>query len=395
MPGSDHPFSSTRILVFALVAAAFTNIYITQPVLPVLAGEFGVDAAQASLTVSMTVLGIALSTLVFGSLGDRYALRPLILVGGMAVALAGLLAAATDGFSILVAARFAQGLFIPALTTCVAAYLANHVPAAGLNVALGAYVSATVVGGLGGRLLGGFLHPPLHWRYALVSAALLLLAATLAAARWLPGVAVRPRQSARGGVGFRALLATGGVLRMYVVGFGAFWVFSTTFNFLPFHLSAPPLSASTNLITAMYMAYLIGAVMGPLSGRIANRYGSARTLVVGALAFELSLAGLTAHSIPGVVLALLGSCAGFFTTHAAATGALNRRMTMSRGRANALYVLFYYVGGAVGITAGGYAWRLGGWETVLGLNALVLLIPLAVGLYEMQAGAEEGRPPAD
>jgi YNFM family putative membrane transporter len=31
-----------------------------------------------------------------------------------------------------------------------------------LNVAMGAYVSATVVGGLGGRLLGGYLHPPLH-----------------------------------------------------------------------------------------------------------------------------------------------------------------------------------------------------------------------------------------
>lgn len=383
MPGSDHPLSLTRILVFGLVAAAFTNIYITQPVLPVLASEFGIDAAQASLTVSMTVLGIALSTLIFGSLGDRYPLRPLILAGGTMVALAGLLAAGTASFSILVAARFVQGLFIPALTTCVAAYLANNVSRADLNVALGAYVSATVVGGLGGRLLGGFLHPPLHWRYAFVSAALLLAAATFAAARWLPGVTARP-QHAEGGIGFRTLLASGQVLRMYIVGFGAFWVFSTTFNFLPFHLAAPPISASTGLITLLYMAYLVGAVMGPLSGRLANRFGSGRTMVIGALLFEISLAGLLVPSIPMVVIALLGSCAGFFTTHAAATGALNNRLSSSRGRGNALYVLFYYVGGAVGITASGYVWRLGGWETVLGLNALVLTIPLVVGLYEMR-----------
>jgi YNFM family putative membrane transporter len=59
-----HP--SPQFLVFALVAAAFTNIYLTQPVLPVIAREFGVDAAGASLTVSATVLGIALSTLPFG-----------------------------------------------------------------------------------------------------------------------------------------------------------------------------------------------------------------------------------------------------------------------------------------------------------------------------------------
>ena len=383
MLGSDRPFSVTRVLIFGLVAAAFANIYITQPVLPVLASEFGIDAAQASLTVSMTILGIALSTLVFGSLSDRYPLRPLILTGGTMVVLAGLVAAGAGNFPILVAARFTQGLFIPALTTCVAAYLANKVSPASLNVALGAYVSATVVGGLGGRLLGGFLHPTLHWRHAFISAAVLLAAATLAAARWLPGVKAKPSHS-EGAVGFRALLTSGKVLRMYIVGFGAFWVFSTTFNFLPFHLSEPPISASTSLITLLYMAYLIGAVMGPLSGRLANRFGSGRTMVIGALLFEVSLAGLLVPSIPVVVIALLGSCAGFFTTHAAATGALNSRMTSSRGRGNALYVLFYYVGGAVGITASGYAWRLGGWETVLGLNALVLTIPLAVGLYEMR-----------
>lgn len=119
------------------MVAALTNIYLTQPVLPVLAQEFGVDAAGASLTVSATVLGIALSNLLFGRLGDRYPLRPLVLSGGTMVATAGLLAALTESFSLLVAARFAQGLFIPALTTCVAAYLANSLPLARLNVAMG------------------------------------------------------------------------------------------------------------------------------------------------------------------------------------------------------------------------------------------------------------------
>jgi YNFM family putative membrane transporter len=382
MPGTGHPISTTQLLIFGLVAAAFTNIYLTQPVLPVLANEFGVDAAGASLTVSATVLGIALSNLLFGSLGDRYPLRPLILIGGSMVALAGLLAALTWSFSLLVAARFAQGLFIPALTTCVAAYMANSLPVARLNVAMGAYVSATVVGGLGGRLLGGFLHPPLHWRYAFVSAAVLLMVATLAAAKWLPGVRVRPHH-AEGEANYRALLASWPALRMFIVGFGAFWVFSATFNFLPFYLSEPPISASTNLITSLYTAYLIGAVMGPLSGRLANRIGSGRTLVAGALLFAVSLAGLLVPRLPVLVIALLGSCAGFFATHAAASGALNSRLTSSRGRGNALYILFYYTGGAVGITASGYAWRHGGWLAVLGLNAVVLTVPLAVGLYEM------------
>lgn len=377
------PLPATQLLVFGVVAAAFTNIYITQPVLPVISAEFDVDAAGASLTVSTTILGIALSNLPFGRLGDRYPLRPLILSGGAMVALAGLLCALTESFSLLVAARFAQGLFIPALTTCVAAYLANSLPVARLNVVMGAFVSASVVGGLGGRLLGGYLHPPLHWRYAFVSAAILLVVAVLAAARWLPKVNERP-QHPEGEVGFRNLLSSWSVLRLYAVAFGAFWVFSATFNFLPFHLSEPPISASTNLITSLYVAYLIGAVMGPLSGRLANRFGTGRTMALGAVVLGVSMAGLLAPSLPVVVLALLGSCAGFFTTHAAASGALNSRLTASRGRGNALYVLFYYVGGAVGITASGYAWRHGGWPAVLALNGLVLAIPLGVGLLEMR-----------
>lgn len=381
MAGQAHGLPATSLLVFGVAAAAFTNIYITQPVLPIVSAEFGVDAAEASHTVSATILGIALANLPFGRLGDRYPLRPLLLLGGTLVALAGLLCAMTESFSLLVAARFVQGLFIPALTTCVAAYLANSLPVARLNVVMGAFISATVVGGLGGRLLGGYLHPPLHWRYAFVSAALLLIVAVLAAARWLPRVDERPHHP-QGEVGFRGLLSSWPVLRLYAVGFGAFWVFSSTFNFLPFHLSQPPVSASTNLITSLYVAYLVGAVMGPLSGRLANRFGSGRTMALGAVVLGVSLAGLLVPSLPVVVIALLGSCAGFFTTHAAASGALNSRLTTSRGRGNALYVLFYYVGGAVGITASGYAWRHGGWPAVLALNGLVLAIPLGVGLLE-------------
>ena len=66
MPFSGISSHVTQPLIFALVASAFANIYITQPVLPVLASEFKVDAAVASLTVSATVLGIALANLPFG-----------------------------------------------------------------------------------------------------------------------------------------------------------------------------------------------------------------------------------------------------------------------------------------------------------------------------------------
>ena len=74
-----------------------------------------------------------------------------------------------------------------------------------------------------------------------------------------------------------------------------------------------------------------------------------------------------ALSIFVIAAALILVCAGFFSIHAAAMGSLNRNLTASRGRANSLYVLAYYLGGAIGITLNGYAYEAAGWHGVVGL----------------------------
>src|SRR5207249_11147587 len=119
-----HSQVPTQALVFFLVATAFTTVYITQPVLPVIENEFGVNARTASLSVSMVIFGVALANLPFGMLADRYPIKPIVLTGGAVVAATSLVCAITHSIAVLIAARFIQGLFIPALTTCIAAYLA-------------------------------------------------------------------------------------------------------------------------------------------------------------------------------------------------------------------------------------------------------------------------------
>ena len=72
-----------------------------------------------------------------------------------------------------------------------------------------------------------------------------------------------------------------------------------------------------------------------------------------------------------VLLGLLGTCAGFFTIHAAAVGSLNRKLSSGQGRANALYVLFYYIGGWLGITGSGLAYKQGGWSALICISMLL------------------------
>ncbi|MBI5552252.1 MAG: MFS transporter [Desulfobacterales bacterium] len=369
--------------VFALVSAAFLNIYITQPVLPVLQEEFASDMVRVSLTVSAVILGIALSNLPLGYLSDRWPIHPMILTGGLVVALAGGVCALTHSLWMLIGTRFVQGLFIPSLTTCLAAYLAKTLPGERLNVVMGAYVSATVLGGLGGRLLGGWLHPPLHWRYAFVSAAGLTLLATVGAL-WAMPPAPRPTggPNHQPAAGFPALLGNWRLVRLFCCAAGSFAIFSSIFNYLPFRLAGPPFDFATEQTTLLYLVYVIGIFMGPVAGRISNRLGGGNTLIAGAAVLGAALVLVALPAVTAVVIGLLGVCTGFFTIHAAAVGALNRRLTSGQGRANALYVLFYYAGGWLGITAAGLAYQRGGWSAVLLMVGALLAIPILAGLGE-------------
>ena len=379
---TDKSHFRLQLVIFSLVSAAFTNIYITQPILPVLQSEFSADMVIISFTVSAVILGIALANLPFGILADRFPIQPIILIGGIFVALAGLICAITANLWILIGGRFVQGLFIPALTTCLAAHLAKILPVERLNVVMASYISATVLGGLGGRLLGGFIHPPLHWRYAFFSASALVFIATLIGVWGLPKN-LGDKKPEKKNVGFVELMKQPDLLRIFFCSAGSFAIFSSIFNYLPFRLDAPPFSFTTQQTTMLYSAYVIGIFIGPFVGRISNRFGSGPTLISGSAFLGISLVLILIPWVPAVVVGLIGTVAGFFTIHAAAVGNLNRKISSGQGRANALYVLFYYLGGWLGITCSGFLFRLYGWTAVIGFCILLLLIPLYSGYREL------------
>jgi len=122
------------------------------------------------------------------------------------------------------------------------------------------------------------------------------------------------------------------LLRIYLCALGSFFIFSSLFNYLPFRLSSPSFSFYTEVITFLYLVFIVGAVMGPISGRISNRYGSSTTLIGGSVMLLISLLLLPLPAITAVVIGFLGLCAGFFTIHTSAIGLLNSKLAGGEGR---------------------------------------------------------------
>ncbi|MEL6822666.1 MAG: MFS transporter, partial [Calditrichota bacterium] len=141
--------------VFSLAFVAFFNVYLPQPVLPIIQSNFAASTILTALIISALFLGIAIGNLLFGIAVDRYAMRPIVIAGGGAIVLSAAICAVAPSLSSIIAARFIQGFFIPTISSCLAAYLARLLPREELNQILGGYVAATVAGGLGGRVVSG------------------------------------------------------------------------------------------------------------------------------------------------------------------------------------------------------------------------------------------------
>lgn len=372
------------------MTCAFATIYITQPVLPILQAQFGIAPSVASLSVSAVIVGMAVTTLPIGMLADRYPIRRLLVAGACVVAGAGGMCAITTSFAVLVAMRALQGAFIPTLTTCVAAWLSRTLPARALNVAMGTYVSATVAGGLAGRLLAGWAFPPAHWRYAFVTIAAGLVLVTLLVAPRLRDAARTSAAPVESTPLFHLVRRRSHVIAQ-IAAFGAFGAFSTVFNYFPFYLSASPWHLSTQAITTLYLVYIAGLFMGPLAGKLGNRVGNGAVMAGGAIVLAVAVAMTLVVAIPALIASLIGLCAGFFAIHAVAVGGLNRSLSGERGKANALYTLFYYVGGAAGIAVGGDLYARIGWPGIVGVSVSMVLLPFCAGIAQWRGHARAAR----
>lgn len=145
------PPERLRPAILALYAAAvivLADMYLTQPILPLLAKEFGVPPAAAGLTVSSVVFFIALASTAIGPLSDRLGRKP-VMVGSMALLAAPtFLCAFAPTFGALLVLRGLQGICIPGLTAVAVAYLGDVVEPKALGGVVGGWIAANVAGGL-------------------------------------------------------------------------------------------------------------------------------------------------------------------------------------------------------------------------------------------------------
>lgn len=375
-------------LFFAGVAT-FAQLYSLQAVLPQVAADLEVPAATAALTVSAATLGIAVAVIPWSLVADRIGRIPAMAIGIIAATSFGLAAPLSTEIAVLLALRLGEGLALGAVPAVALAYLSEEVHARHIAAAAGSYTAGTTVGGLSGRLIAGPVAEAFDWRVGVWSvtavcavAAILFLRLVPRARRFVPG---RMRADAGPGMFARLIraLRSPRLLALYAQGFLLMGAFVAVYNYLGFHLIAPPFLLPVWLVTLLFLAYLAGTVSSPWAGALAVRYGRRRVLLG---AIGLFAAGAALMYVPSPIVILIGLVmftGGFFGAHAIASSwAPVLADPESRAQAPSLYYFAYYAGSslfgwALGIVFGqaGWEWFLGG---VIAMGVLAALIATAL-----------------
>ncbi|MFJ3303326.1 MFS transporter [Streptomyces sp. NPDC086549] len=368
-----------RRMSFALFlagVATFALLYSTQALLPLISGEFGVAANEASWTVAAATGGLALFVLPMSALSERFGRRT-VMTASLAVAVSvGMLVPFAPSIGALVVLRAVQGAALAGLPASATAYLAEEVRPKALVTAIGLFVAGNSIGGMSGRVITGWIAQEWGWRIAIgvigaiaVGCAVAFRLLLPAPKHFMPG-SLRPRVLA-GTV--RDHLSDPLLRRLYAIGALFMTVFGGVYTVIGYRLTEEPFGLPQGIVGSIFLVYLVGTVSASTAGRLVGRLGRRGALY---LAGGTTAAGLLlslADSLPLVLLGLVLITAGFFAGHAVASSAVGKTATHGRAQASALYQSAYYIGSSTGSTVGAIAFHAGGWAGTVGVGLLAVL----------------------
>jgi predicted MFS family arabinose efflux permease len=370
-----HDLNRTPVGLAPLLAAgagfSVASIYYSQPMLPDLARGLQVGEGAIGAVPTLTQLGYAAGILLLAPLGDRFDRRRVMLVKSMLLAVMLLVCALAPNVPVLLVASLFIGLAATAAQDFVPAAV-SLAPEHQRGKAVGAVMTGLLLGILLSRVVSGLVTQALGWRamFGFAAASLLLLAL---AVQWrVPAFAPTTRlpygdllKSMAGLWRQHALLRRAAVAQALLgLGFSAFWSTLAVMLHARFGMGS-------GAAGAFGLAGAAGALAAPIAGRLSDRVGPRRVVLMGtgvaALAYALML-GMDFLPMSGALLLLVLSTIGFdfgfqasLIAHQSTVYGLD---PAARSRLNAILITAMFVGMAGGSVLGSLLWAHWGWPAV-------------------------------
>lgn len=384
---AEQKLSNSLLYVMAVGAGlVVANNYYNQPLLNLMAKSFQVSEAAVSNIPLFTQLGYAFGLLFIIPLGDKFNRKKLILFDFIAIISSLLIAAISPSLLVLTIASFCIGFssVVPQLFVPMAAQLAKPNDK---GRAIGIVMSGLLIGILGSRSISGYVGEYLGWRsmYFIASGIMLLYALVLvfklpSLTSDFKGSYVKLMQSLwkyfkaepsvrlaalRGGLGF--------------AGFSAFW---TTLVFL----MEDNFNYGSGIAGMFGILGIGGTLAATWAGKLSDKMNKNRLITIATLVMVLAwgVFEFSGNSIIGLVIGVIFIDMGLQSLHITNQNIIFSKNPEARNRINTIYMVGYFIGGALGTTTGAYAWQWFQWSGVASLGLMYTILILLVHLIFKQ-----------
>ncbi|WP_199194144.1 MFS transporter [Pleurocapsa sp. CCALA 161] len=356
--------------------ATAANLYYNQPLLAIIAKSLDASTQDTGLIPTLGQIGYALGNFLIVPLGDLLERRRLIVTMLIGTSLALATAAVSPTIAWLTIASLIIGIttIVPQIAVPFAAVLA---PPVVRGKVVGTVMSGLLIGILLSRVTSGFVGVELGWRAMYWIASGLMLVLAIAVWKILPKSQPAVRLTYQQLIRSMLKLVREPVLQEASIAgamvFGAFSVFWSTLIFL---LEQPPYEYGSEVAGLLGLIGVVGAAAAPLAGKLADRRNPRLASVLGLITTTVSflLFWLFGYRLWGLIVGLILLSLGVQVTTVSNQALLYKLPEDKHSRLNALFITFYFVGGAVGSFLGAYGWRVWQWNGVCAVGLLLSII---------------------
>lgn len=353
----------------------FANVYVTQPLLPMIAQEFGINELQAASSFTITTLTLGIALLFYGPLSDALGRKSIMVCALLGVTLTTAVLGFVQDYDWLLVLRGLQGFFLAGLPAIAVAYLGDEYTPHALSVSVGLYISGNTLGGIGGRLIGGFIGEWQGAAAAFQTMAIVSLFCFILFVYLLPKsehFQPKPFQlsSLLGNV--RLHLGNRVLLLCYLIGGFNFFIFINQYSYVTFLLEDEPYSLSAKYVSLLFLTYLSGTVGSAFSGKLAAYLPQPRIMSFGTVILMSGSLMTLEGSLVSIICGLFVNCFGFFLCHSTASSYVSKNAERAKASASSLYLVFYYLGASCGGFYLDPFWQNGGWTWVV-IGSLAIL----------------------
>ena len=357
--------------------ASVATIYYNQPLLLEITRTFHVSPSRGGAIAVATQLGFAVGILFFVPLGDAVERRKLILRHFAAITLALVAAGLAPSFWALVAASVAIGM--AASVTHILVPIAPELADAGEGGrAIGTVMTGLLLGVLLGRVASGAVAEALGWRGVFLLAA--VFTGAFVPLLWWRLPVMPPALPVRYGAALRSLwnlICEEPVLReASTVSFLVFASFIAFWTNLAFFLGSPHYHLGAGVTGSFGLLGAAGAMLASQAGRLADRYGArfTLTLALGLLSAGYVLLWVFGYHLAGMIAGVIVLDVGQQTMQISNQTRIFALSSTARSRINTVYMIIFFMGGALGSALSAFAWSRWQWSGVCGWGLAMLAL---------------------